>query len=320
MKKILGDTRLMLKCCVMYYENQIGQNEIAKRLGISRPTVSKLLKQAREKGYVRIEIVDLDNQNCYKLEKQLEEKFGLKEAIVVEDKYDINFQKEELGMEVSKYLYRTIKEGDIIGISMGTTLKTIPQYTKVKKFNNIQFIPLLGGIGEPDMTTHSNQLVVEMSKGMGGTFKLLHGPAIVSNENIINILREDKNIKEVFKSMDKMNIALVGIGSPIDENSNVIKNGYFNKRDIEVFKEKKAAGDICLNVYGLDGNVDNYEYNRCVFGLNIKKLKNVDKVIGVACGIEKVEAILGALNGKYINVLAVNYSLAEAILKYEFDK
>ena len=141
---------------------------------------------------------------------------------------------------------------------MGTTLKMVPQYAKVKRFNKIEFIPLVGGIGEADMTTHSNQLVVELSKGMGGKFKLLHGPAIVSNENIINILRQDKNIKDVFKAMDKMNIAVVGIGSPIDENSNVIKNGYFNSKDIETFKERKAAGDICLNVYDIDGNIQNY--------------------------------------------------------------
>lgn len=315
MKKILGDTRLMLKCCVMYYENQMGQHEIAKKLGISRPTVSKLLKEAKERGYVRIEIVGPEEKNCYRLEKKLEEKFGLKEVIVVEDRHDAIFQKEELGSEVAKYLYRMIQEGDIIGVSMGTTLKMIPQFTKVKKFNKIEFIPLVGGIGEADMSTHSNQLVVELSKGMGGTFKLLHGPAIVSNKNIINILREDKNIKDVFKSMDNMNIALVGIGSPIDENSNVIKNGYFNKSDVETFKQTKAAGDICLNVYDIDGNASNYEYNKCVFGMNIEKLRNVDKVVGVACGMQKVDAVLGALNGHYINVLAVNYSLAEALLE-----
>ncbi|WP_455543585.1 sugar-binding transcriptional regulator [Intestinibacter sp.] len=318
MKKIIGDTRLMLKCCVMYYENQMGQSEIAKKLGISRPTVSKLIKEAKERGYVRIEIVGPQQQDCYKLERKLEEKFGLKEAIVVEDKYDPVFQKEELGSEVAKYLYRMIQEGDIIGVSMGSTLKMIPKYTKVNKFNKIEFIPLVGGIGEADMTTHSNQLVVELSKGMGGTFKLLHGPAIVSNENIINILIQDKNIQDVFKAMNKMNIAIVGIGSPIDENSNVIKNGYFNNNDIKTFKEKKAAGDICLNVYDINGDVYDYEYNKCVFGMDIQKLRNVDKVIGVACGMEKLNAIMGALNGRYINVLAVNYSLAEALLKFQF--
>lgn len=317
MKKILGDTRLMLKCCVMYYENEMGQNEIAQKLGISRPTVSKLLKEAKERGYLRIEIVGPQEQNCYKLERELEEKFGLKEAIVVEDKHDDIFQKEELGAEVAKYLYRIIQEGDIIGVSMGTTLKMIPQYAKVKRFNKIEFIPLVGGIGEADMTTHSNQLVVELSKGMGGKFKLLHGPAIVSNENIINILRQDKNIKDVFKAMDKMNIAVVGIGSPIDENSNVIKNGYFNSKDVETFKERKAAGDICLNVYDIDGNIQNYEYNKCVFGMNIEKLRDVDKVVGIACGMEKLNAVIGAINGNYVNVLAVNYSLAKALLDYQ---
>ena len=108
--------------CLLY------TSEIAQKLGISRPTVSKLLKEAKERGYLRIEIVGPQEQNCYKLERELEEKFGLKEAIVVEDKHDDIFQKEELGAEVAKYLYRIIQEGDIIGVSMGTTLKMIPQY------------------------------------------------------------------------------------------------------------------------------------------------------------------------------------------------
>ena len=90
-----------------------------------------------------------------------------------------------------------------------------------------------------------------------------------------------------------------------------------SRKDIETFKERKAAGDICLNVYDIDGNIQNYEYNKCVFGMNIEKLRDVDKVVGIACGIEKLNAVIGAINGNYVNVLAVNYSLAKALLDYQ---
>ena len=74
-------------------------------------------------------------------------------------------------------------------------------------------------------------VIHNIAKTSDNFFSFVNG--IVSNENIISILRQDKNIKDVFKAMDKMNMAVVGIGSPIDENSNVIKNGYFNEKDVE---------------------------------------------------------------------------------------
>ena len=52
MKKI-SDSRLMMKCCSMYYEDNLNQKEIANILGISRPTVSRILKEAVDAGELR---------------------------------------------------------------------------------------------------------------------------------------------------------------------------------------------------------------------------------------------------------------------------
>ena len=51
------DTEQLMTAAVMYYEQSASQQEIARRLGVSRPTVSRLLARAREIGIVRIEIV-----------------------------------------------------------------------------------------------------------------------------------------------------------------------------------------------------------------------------------------------------------------------
>ena len=40
------------------YYGGLPQNEVAARLGVSRPTVSKLLRYARAKGYVKITVND----------------------------------------------------------------------------------------------------------------------------------------------------------------------------------------------------------------------------------------------------------------------
>ncbi len=62
--------------------------------------------------------------------EKFERKYKLKEVIVVDDKQDALTQKQELARAVSEYLTRVVKENDIIGVSIGTTLKEIPRYVE----------------------------------------------------------------------------------------------------------------------------------------------------------------------------------------------
>ena len=77
MKKVVDDVRLMIKVCDLYYNRQISQQKIAQELGLSRPTVSRLLSSAKEQGVVTITISDLDEIQYWELERQLEERWHL---------------------------------------------------------------------------------------------------------------------------------------------------------------------------------------------------------------------------------------------------
>ena len=83
MKKIIDDVRLIFKCCSLYYQDGLGQKEICEVLGISRPTVSRMLSIGRERGIVRIEIQNPDNIAYGQMERTLEKKYGLQEVVIV---------------------------------------------------------------------------------------------------------------------------------------------------------------------------------------------------------------------------------------------
>lgn len=314
MSKMYEDLRLMLKCCTLYYEKEYSQAEIAKRLNISRPTVSRLLKQAKLEGIIKIQINSPLETECYLLEKQLEEKFNLKEAIIVEDRYNSQNEIEELGHEVCKHLYRVLKEGDKIGVSMGGTLTKISKFANNPTFKNIEFISLVGGVDQSDIQKHSNELVIEFAKSYGGKYKFLHGPAMISDIKIKEALMKDCNIRDTFYSMDSMNVAIVGIGNPMQKNSTILESVHMSDEIKNSFQEKHAVGDICLQVYDIEGNTSIYDFNELVFGFDINKLREVNTVIGIAYGVEKVRSIQGALNGNFINVLATNYEVAKKLL------
>ena len=53
----------MIDAARMYYQLDYSQQEIAQHLGVSRPTVSRFLQQAKHEGIVQITIVDPREHN-----------------------------------------------------------------------------------------------------------------------------------------------------------------------------------------------------------------------------------------------------------------
>src|SRR5580765_3856354 len=74
------EIRLMVKCLELYYRQGRSQKDIAKALGVSAATVSRLLKRAFDEGYVRVE---LDLPRTEALETALAQAYGLREAVVI---------------------------------------------------------------------------------------------------------------------------------------------------------------------------------------------------------------------------------------------
>lgn len=58
MKKEMEKSKLSIEVAELYYQLNYSQQQISEHLKISRPTVSRLLQYAREKGYVQIKIAD----------------------------------------------------------------------------------------------------------------------------------------------------------------------------------------------------------------------------------------------------------------------
>lgn len=313
MKKIYDDQRMMLKVCDLYYNSNLTQQQISEKFGISRPTISRIIDKAKQNGIVKIEIINPFSNEYNKIEKTIEEVFGLKEVVIVDDYDDIKLQNAELGKVAASFLERVLDDKDIVGVSMGNTLKAVCNAViGEKKASDLTFIPMLGGMGQVKPDIHCNQLVIDLARKFKGKYYLMHAPAYITDENLRNILKEEVHIKEVFQLMDKMTVALIAIGSPT-KNSTMVKTEYYTDKQIEDMYQRDVVGDVCLQMFKEDGCCD-YKYNQNIFGMNIEKLKNIKKSIAVSAGKERVNAIYGAINAKFLNILITNYSTAKALL------
>ena len=305
-----NDRRILVKVAYMYYDENMTQQEIADKLGVSRPSVSRLLQKARQSGIVEIKISY--EGSFTKLEDALEKKFNLREAIITPTE-ESDTLKHLLAEAAANYLTRTIKDEDIVGVSWGTTLALIPKYIQ-EASRNVTFVPLVGGVGQIKLDIHSNTISINLAKAFNGKGQLLHAPVVVDSVKVKETLISDTSISEILKLASKSNIAVIGIGSPLALNSTIRQTGYYTDKELQELKEVKAVSDLCCIFLDSDGSVCPAELNQRVIGISIEKLKAIPNVVAVAGGKDKQEAILAALKGGYINVLVTDEKTAEFLL------
>jgi len=126
-------------------------------------------------------------------------------------------------------------------------------------------------------------------------------------------MKNDETQKLLEKARN-VDIALVGIGAPIGS-SNLVETGYFEKEQIKEMQNLGVAGDICSRFFDEEGQVCDLEINKRTIGINLDDLKNINEVIGVAGGEEKVSSIVGALKGGFLDVLITDAKTAKLVLE-----
>ena len=314
MKKMIDDYRLMIKACDLYYNQNKTQQQIAKLLNVSSPTVSRLLAGAIQKEIVRIDIQNIQMVKFWELEQKLKKSCGLQDVIIVDSSENPEETKKLLGVTASRYLESIVSPGDKVGISMGSTLYHMAYNPAGKSIENVTFVPLLGGMGRLRTELHANHLAETMAKKYNGTYLPLYAPARVSNRILRKELKNEPNVSEVLALQKELSIAVIGIGYP-NENSSIKATGYYKDKEIQSLQDRNVAGDICMQFYDMDGNTALYKHDNHVIGIGLNMLKNIPYSIAVGGDIEKLTAIIGAIKGKYINVLITDFACAEGLLE-----
>ncbi|MFC3039715.1 sugar-binding transcriptional regulator [Virgibacillus xinjiangensis] len=309
----LEDRRLMVKIATMYYEQGATQSEIAKNVGVSRSLVSKYLTKSKQLGIVEIIIHDEEEHPFTGLETKLERKYGLREVVCVPFS-ESDQSKKHLGEAASKYLLRMVKDGQIIGVSAGTTLDEVAAaMSSSQYFPELTFVPLVGGMGDERVDIHANHIAATFAERLQAKYRLLHAPVLLDSREAKDIIINQSSIRKVCDTGKQSHIAVVGIGGT-PEHSTMVKS-YLNHGIEDDPDYRDVVGDICYNFINEKGEPVENDWNEKCVSLDLDSLRQIPLVIGTAAGEEKVEAIRAALRGKLIHVLITDEVTAKALLE-----
>ncbi len=311
------ELRLIAKVARLYHEQGLGQSEIAAQLDLSQATVSRLLKRAIEARIVQI-LVTLPPGFNAEIEEALQQKYGLKEAIVVDVSAGDDDERIQrtLGTAAAFYLQTTLKQHEIIGLSSwsATLLAIVDSMKALPRPIDAQVVQILGGMGNPSAEVHANRLTDRLARQVHGSAVYLPAPGIVSSEETRREFLTDHFVEQATGLFEQVTLALVGIGDLQPSKLLASSGNRFTSDELAQLREKGAVGDICLHFFDADGAPVDSTFDRRVISITLEQLKAVRRSVGVAGGIRKLAAIRAALRGGWINVLITDQYVAEGLL------
>lgn len=304
---------LLIKVARLYYEEDISQVEIAKRLELSRPMVSRLLAEARRRKLVEI-IVHYPWRNNPHLEAELNRVFGLRDSrVLIADELNGTEILHGVGVLGAQLLEKYLKDGMTLAISRGTGVYSVVQELHPKPQLKIRTVQLQGAIG--DLLGDGSDLAHFTATRYSGEFHFIHAPLLLESRSATEALLQEPSIRETLALASQADIALVGIGSIDPKVSSLYRHGLVDLEDLQELAQAGIVGDVAGRYFDASGQMVDIEMNHRLVCTNLEDLRKIPIIIGVACGLPKVSAICAALKAHNVNMLVTDSAVAYRLLE-----
>jgi DNA-binding transcriptional regulator LsrR (DeoR family) len=222
--------------------------------------------------------------------------------------------RRQIGAAAASFLARTVHPGDSIGMAWGTTLSAMVQSMAPLATENVHVVQTLGGIGPPAAEAYAAELVRRLAQLLGATPVLFPTPGIVATSEVRDALRKDPHVQATLLHFDALDTVYVGIGS-IATNP-VLNDGHsLPEGTLDELVAAGAVGDIALRFFDSAGAPVRSTLDDRILGISAEQLHKVPRVVAVAGGPDKAEAILAALRAKLVDVLITDHDTAEELAR-----
>lgn len=298
------EEELMGKVAWYYYMQDMTQQHISELLGITRMRVVKLLDKARKSGIIQFRIRQ-DSVARMEVEQQLASRYHLKDVFVVPvaPGDDVN---DSIAKAASMYISDRLPDNGFINMGYGDTPRRLLNYLATYTDRTISCVSLTGGVN------------YYLPNSQSGIFRaqlyLIPAPLLASTKQLAEATRSEQAVQDIARMAKLSDMTVVGIGSMSDE-ATIVTSNILSKNDFLYLRRQGAVGDILSHFIDANGQPVDAEIDERMISTPLENLKELNNVIGVAGGIDKVEAIRAVLNGEYLDVLITDEVTASALLE-----
>lgn len=317
-----NELRLIARVARMYYVDDVKQSDIARRLHISQASVSRLLQRARDERVVRI-TVESPRGTFPELEERLCQRYGLAEAIVADCPEESDEQiLARIGEAAAFFLETTLAEDEVIGISSWSEslLRTVDNLSLLKRVRVRHVVQILGGMGDPSVQMHANNLTGRLARLTNASPLLLATQGVAGSAEARAALVADHFVQATIAQFPQITTALVGIGAVepsklLRDSGNVVTD-----EELSELRQLGAVGDICLRFFDIHGRPVQSSFDSRVIGISREGLRLVPRVVAVAGGWRKLQALHGTMRSGLVDVLITDSGTARRLAELKLGE
>ena len=297
----------------LYYIAGNTQDEIARKLGVSRQTAQRLVSLAVSERLIRVRL-DHPIGRCLELSERMKQVFGMDHCEVVpsdpESPSTTIGVAEAAAAELERYLVS--QHPLIVAMGTGRMLRAMVEQLTPMDCPQHKVVSLVGNIG-PDGSASQYDVVSRISDRVKAPHYPLPLQVIASTVHEKALLLAQKPLRNVIDLAGQADVAFVGVGT-VDENAALLRDGFVRPDELRSLVRAGAVGEIIGWAFDAEG--------RTIDGLTNDRVLSVPldqpakrRVIGVAMATPRLRAVKGALRGRLINGLITNERMAELLLE-----
>ncbi|WP_167043728.1 sugar-binding domain-containing protein [Salinibacterium sp. ZJ454] len=325
----MADDVLAVRVAELYYEDDKTQDEIGALLKITRWKVGRLLAQARERGIVRIEIVH-PRARRLGVERQLRERFGLVDAVVVPAPTSVGTDAgtggtvtgtttdadahDRVAQAAADFLAALRPVPRLLGVSWGRTLSDVADHLADGWASGVEVVQINGGVSLNKRASTAASTAVEIARKAGGQATLLPSPAILERLETKRAIEADRTVAGVLEKASAASVYLYSAGVA-DDTSALVDSGYLTAADVAELVRKGAVGDVVGRYIDANGNIVDPALDQRTVGLGLDRLRSATTGVLVIAGRAKHDIARAVVGGGLCSVIVTDEHTAAALLE-----
>ena len=297
----------------LYYVAGNTQDEIARKLGISRQTAQRLVSLAIAERLIKVRL-DHPIARCMELSSALRQRYDLHYCDVAPT--DPSSTSSTLGIaqiaagEMERWLRRP--DPVVIGMGTGRTMRAVADQLPAMECPRHRLVALVGTT-KADGSASFYDVVIRVSDTVRAPHYPMPLPVIARSVEERELLMSLSSVGSVLQLVEQADVTFVGVGV-IGENSALLKDGFITAEENESLRKAGAIGEITGWSFDSQGRLIQGNLNDRVASAPLRQ-PTKRLMIGVAMGQARRAPVRAALLGRLISGLITDEATAEHLLR-----
>lgn len=302
-----GAARLDLaaRAAWLYYVGGETQDAIARRLGLSRPAVQRLVAFAVAERLVTIRL-EHPVAACMQLAEALIRRFDLAFCDVA----PADGVRSAALLAAARIERALDAPGTaILAVGSGRHVRATVNELSPTPRPSLQVVGLVGSIAR-DGSANPFEVVMRLADRLGAVSYPMPSPAVVDSAEERELWQSQRAWRAVAGLADRAPLAVIGVGH-VARAAPLEADGFVRAIEMAALARAGAVGEIFGWAFDGEGRLIDHPHNTRVTALSLPR---PGVTMALCTGAAKLAALRGALRGRLINALVTDEATAMAVM------